>query len=1188
MIACPSCGTPLPDDAKFCPGCGKSLAELCPSCGTEAPPGSHFCPGCGSPLSESEAPAPTPALAVGEEDEADDESRAKLATVVFGDVKGFTAMSEDLPPEQVTAIMNECFDALTEVVVKYDGEVLKYIGDAIMAAFGYPTAHEDDPVRAIQAALEMQEALAKFAAKLKSTRGFELTMRIGINSGQVFVAKVGAGRFKRDDLMGNTVNLASRLEHEADPGSVLVGETTHRLAQHAFEFEPKPPMEIRGQSELINAFVPLRPKMGAPERKSGRELRLVGRDAELGLLDTYLQEARAGQGRLVALVSDPGLGKSRLIAEFWKRHLDQGLARIYAAAPSFGESIPYSMLAGFIRSLLFGEVTDLQITEDELHVRLATLLPNVMVNDAVALLDDILGIEGAAETEVSQLEPGSRQAMLTNYLKVILATRSERQPLLLNLEDMHWVDKASLDVLRPILTGIQNLRVMVLLTHRTQFQHDWSNRDFYREIRLQELSPEHAANLLGEFFGSSAIPAVVGSQVIEKAGGNPFFLEQLLNNLVQSGAIVQKDGQWVLAGDIDTLSVPDSIQEILQARIDQLPRHARAVLQVAAVIGRTFLYRLLQAVSDVGRALDEHLRMLSEQEFVFEKSVMPEIEYMFTHALAQDVVYHGLPEARRKVLHERVAQAMEKLGIKSDELLAVHYEKTENREKALEYALAAGDRARELYANQEAIEHYLQALELLEQEPDGAATTKLTVLEALGDVYKLVAHFEQAYECYSRAKTESANPSDRARLLRKLGDLAEARGRTAEAVTCYREAERTLEDVDDPAEQVNVFLAMARMDRLRGALEPAWETGRRALLLAGKVDEATSAALYFEFGEVERERGHLEAASGYLQAAAEQWANMKSRDKLAVARSALADVAFNRGELDEALTYFEEALKTQRELLDRQGMASSLAGIGRVRLATGDLEAAIECYTEALAIATEIDYRVLAANCMAQLGTIYLERGNVKQAHELIKKAYDTFKKIRNWRGTAYALVAQARLYRAQGDPDHARTRLRKAWNLAEEMNDPWLLAQISISEAELEEEVGRLERAAERATVGISKARDLSDPRLVARGERILGRIRARQGQAKEALSLLSSSVGTFRRSGAQVDAARAALDYAIAAQGAPDGNAQTAKEMLEFATKTFEQTRAGRDSHIAQIMAQRMSQHQRAIDRQQSTVGH
>lgn len=1167
---------------RFCPGCGQPLTRPCASCGGEVAPGMAFCPYCGTRVGE-----PSPVASV--QAQADPESDVRLATVLFGDVSGFTAMSEHLPPEEVTEIMNSCFESLSEPIVRYGGTIDKYVGDAIMARFGAPRAHEDDPVRAVHAGLEMQEALKRFAADLEAERGFTLRMRIGINTGQVLAGQVGSAALKQFTLMGNTVNLASRLEHEAEPGKCLVGETTYRLARHAFEFEAKPPMSIRGQSELINAFVPIRPQSAATSTRSQageRQLKLVGRELELEQLDEYLGEVLQGQGRVAAITAEPGVGKSRLVEEFWARHAEHGYSRVYASAQSFGASMPYSLLSGFIRSLLIEHSADAELSPQELRDQLIALLPQRSVSDALVLLGDVLGMEVEAVGDVAQMEARSRQGLLTNVLKSLIAARSLQQPLVLILEDVHWADSASLDVLDKIMTGIQSMRVLVVLTHRPRFARDWSGMAFYRQVNLRELPIEDAVEFLREFFGSYDFPTGVAERVVAKAGGNPFFLEQILNNLVESGAIEQRAGTWVPTRDIESIEVPDTVQGILQARLDQLPRPVRGVLEVAAVIGRIFAYRLLEAVAEGERNLPDHLDLLQRQEFVHEKSILPELEYMFTNSLTQDVVYQSVLEARRKILHERVANAIESLGITLSAeqlpLLAVHYEKTANREKALEYALAAAERSRELYANSDAATHYLQALEILDQEPDRYRDRLLPVLESLADAYNLLSELQEAEEYYTRAVAEATHARDRARLMRKTGELLEMAGRYADAGNFYRQAEDALEDEDDPAERVQIYLAVARMDRSRGALDTASQICLRALALAGKVDDTVSAYLYFELGEVERERGHLRSASGYLQAASSMWEQMGALEKQALVSGALADVSYYRGELAEALGYYEKALDTQQRVLDRQGMAHTLFGIGRVRLAMGEVDAAVECYTEAMGIAEEIGSQSLIANCALQLGTIYLDRGDVAGAERLIlgKRekdgtrllgAYDRFKKIRNWRGSAHALVAEARLRAVQDRVDEARKALSRASNLASEMNDPWLQAQIDIGTAELEEQAGNLSIAAERAGSGIGRARELSDARTVARGERILGRVRARQGQRKEALILLANSTESLRRSGAHVDAARAALDYVVAAHGMPEPAARTARAMAEFALTTFESTGTAQDLRLAQTIAQR-----------------
>jgi predicted ATPase/class 3 adenylate cyclase len=1175
MIRCPECDTEATPGMRFCPGCGEALYQKCASCDGEVGVWMAFCPYCGAKAGESVR-------------QGGEESDVRLATVLFGDVKGFTAMSERIAPEEVTDIMNRCFEVLSEPIVRYGGTIDKFVGDAIMARFGAPQAHEDDPVRAVHAALEMQEALKQFAADLEAERGFSLAMRIGINTGQVLAGQVGSSALKQFTLMGNTVNLASRLEHEAEPGYALVGETTYRLSRHAFEYRAMPPMEIRGQSEPINAFVPLRPKAttsGARTQAGERRLGLVGRHSELEQLDGFLGEALEGQGRLVAITADPGIGKSRLVEEFWQGHREEGLTRVYASAQSFGQTMPYSFLSGFIRSLVFGDMDDTDPAPEELRDQLIALLPEQTVNDAVALLGDVLGIAVEVAADVAHLEARSRQGLLTNVLKAVLAARSMQHPLILVLEDVHWADSASVDVLDKILSGIQNMQVLVLMTHRPRFSHPWSGMGFYRQVNLQELPIEDAVELLREFFGSYDFPAGVSERVVAKAGGNPFFLEQILNNLVSSGVIVEQNGTWVPTRDVESIEVPDTIHGILQARVDQIPRPTRAVLEVAAVIGRIFAYRLLEAVADSRTGLPDHLDALQRQDFVSEKSILPELEYMFTNSLTQDVVYNSVLEARRKVLHEKVAQAIESLGITMSAeqlpLLAVHYEKTANREKALEYALAAAERSRELYANQDAITHYLQVLEIVEEDPSRYGDRMLEVLESLGDLYELIAEFKEAEDYYKRATDATEAPSDGARLLRKLGELAEMSGRYAEASSYYREAEDALSEVDDPAERVQIYLALARMDRSRGALDTAAQICLRALSLAGKVGDAVSAHLYFELGEVERERGHLRSASGYLQAASSVWEQMGALEKQALVNTALADVSYNRGELADALSYYQKALETQQRVLDRQGMATTLFGIGRAVLALGDDTAAIERFNEAMSIAREIGAQLLVANCMLQIGMIYLERGDVPEAERLImggramdglrvRGAYDEFKKMRNWRGAAYALGAEARVRAIQGRMEDARKALRRTQNLAAEMNDPWLQTLVDVGTAELEESAGDLEAAAEHAAAAVSRARDLSDPRTVARAERILGRVRARQGQRKESLILLSNSSDSMRRTGAKVDAARAALDYVVAAQGLPEV-ADTARAMLSFALETFQACDSQRDLQIARMIAER-----------------
>ncbi|GAC1468882.1 MAG: adenylate/guanylate cyclase domain-containing protein [Chloroflexota bacterium] len=1102
-----------------------------------------YCPHCGHQ--------------VGEELPRSRDASIRLVTVLFGDVSGFTALAERLPPEDVASTMNACFESISEPIVRYGGTIDKYIGDAIMARFGAPHAHEDDPVRAVHAALEMQVALVNAGPRLQVSGAIPLSMRIGINTGQALAGEVGSAALKQFTLMGDTVNLASRLEQRAEAGTILVGESTYQLAKHVFEFRALPPMEIRGQSKLINAFMPVGTRASGPTPVAAdRRVNLIGREAELAELDRYLDETRAKQGRIVALVGEPGVGKTRLSEEFWSRHRSERLVRLSSSAPSFGESMPYSLLAAFVRALVAGDDGQ-KITPDRLRDRLLPLLPQQSIGGAVALLGDVLGLPAAA-SEVSQLEAGARQAMLANVLEILLEARSHQTTLLLCLEDLHWIDAASLEVFDRLFAGITRMHVMVLLTFRPEFSHGWAGTTGYRQIDVQELSSAHALELLAQHVDAADIPPAVGKLVMEKAGGNPFFLEQIVSNLVESGALRERHGAWT-AHDIQTISVPNSIQEILLARLDQVPQNPRRVLEVAAVLGHAFSHSLLKRVIDAGNDCEEHLWYLCRHGFLVERRSVSGLEYTFKHSLTRDVVYTGLLTQRRQMLHERVAEALETADGEASgdrlSLLAVHYEKTSNRLKALQYALAAGEHWRKLSANEDARRHFQRALDWLDD--DDSRPRRAYVLEVIGDLSELMARFEEASDHYTRALGEYTATTDVARVLRKRGDVAASCGRYPEALTQYRRAEEVLDTTDDPDALVSIWLSRARVERSRGARQVAADMCMKALVLAPRVLEDMRASLYMELGEIEREQGHLRTAFGYLEAAAAVWEKKGALDKQALVTCSLADVPFHAGDLPRAQEILRTALDIYRRMLDPQGIGSTLAAMGRTRLAMGELQHAVECSSEALAIADEIDDRLLATMCLLQLGAAYVELGELERARDCIDQAFTRSKKIRNWRGAAQALVVRARLLRVQGHLDLARAALRRAAGLADEMMDPWLQFDIDMEQAQLEEINGSMREAERRGVAAVAAARDLSDPRLAAIAERIVGRTRARTDHWKVALELLANSTAVLRQAGALLESARSARDFvAIAGEGEPESAA-----MLEFARMTFERVGSTRD---------------------------
>jgi adenylate cyclase len=1054
------------------------------------------------------------------------EGDIRLATVLFGDVVGFTALSEHLSPEEVTTVMNQCFEVLSAPIVRLEGTIDKYVGDAIMARFGAPQAHEDDAVRAISAALEMQRSMRIFAGQMQAAGRPGLNMRIGINTGEVLAGEVGSSALKQFTLMGNTVNLASRLEHEAEPGSVLVGETTYRLARHAFDFRALPPMEIRGQSELIHAFVPTGPGAGRPMPEEPTAP-MVGRQEELARLQAWMDGVGDGHGCVIELVGEPGVGKSRLLAEFKGR--SERTAWVQASAPTFGQTAPYSLLSAFLRDLVLDEDDEQAPGRDALRDRLLVLLPEGSVSVAVAVIGEILGIEGSGPADISATDTRVRRAMLIRILRELVAARSHEAVLAIALEDIHWADSASLDVLGRVFADVESRRVLVVITCRPGFELSWKGPPAAHRIALQDLPADSTRDLTAAVLGTSAIAPDVSRLVLERSGGNPYFLEQIISTLIESAALIRQGGVWAFRPGVDASRIPETLQGVVQARIDRLPRPARALLETAAVIGMHVPRAVLSDVLE-DEDSDGQVDLLIQQQFVVARggSAQPGLE--FKHSLTRDVVYRGILSSRRQALHGRVAAALEARGDSSAEalsLLAAHYAEAADRAKAVEYAIAAGDRARMLHANEDAARYFEQAVELLAGESGEDGATRLRVLESLGDARVALGNAERAREAYLQAQGLQPAPRDRARLWRKLGSFAASRGQYVEAASDYRRAEEAIEGAGEPGEQVQVWLARAAMERSRGALDNAWATLVQSLALVRELDEATQADLFSELGSMERDRAHLRSAMGYLESAAEYWRRSGTLDRQALVSAALADIAFHEGHLEVSAAHLQDALEVRQRMLDRHGIATALLALARVRWAMGDFPEAEEVTSRASALALEMEDDVLIADSKLQLGLMALERDRVADAGEMVTEAYRLYRSIRNWRGLAQALLARAAVAQREDDIERARGSLKTAEALVAEMHDPFLRAETQIAAAELEERANEVGRASERGQVALTAAREAGDPRLAALAEQLLGRLYARRGQPGAGKRLLLSSVTTLRGMGACVQSARTLLDY-------------------------------------------------------------
>jgi class 3 adenylate cyclase/tetratricopeptide (TPR) repeat protein len=700
------------------------------------------------------------------------EGERKLVTIMFADISGFTALAERMDPEAVRDMMNGCFQRLVPIVDKYGGTVDKFIGDEIMALFGAPVAHENDPERALRAALDMMDALAAFNGE----RGTDLGTHFGINTGLVIAGGIGTDERQEYSVMGDAVNLASRLEDVSEQGEILVGPDTYRPTTPLFEFETLEPVRVKGKAEPVEVYrlVGLKTE---PGRVRGLEARgisspLVGRDAEFAAVKECVTRVLDGQGGIISIIGEAGVGKSRLMAEVLRSAQNDGreLLWLEGRTLSFGQTISYWPF----QEVLWQWAS---IAEDDseaqawhkLEGQVSALFPKHMP-EILPYLATLLSLEVRDEyverVKYLDSEAMGRQVFLTS--RRLFERLAREQPLVLVFEDLHWVDESSALLLEHLLPLVERVPLLICGVSRpyreTPAAHmrETAAQDFpdcYIEIELTPLSQTDSAKLVRNLLKIEDLLPPVREMIIRKAEGNPFFLEEIIRALIDAGAVVHDpaSGRWQATAQIETVTVPDTVQGVIMARVDRLDDDLKGTLRTAAVIGRSFLYRVLRTVAEADRQLDQHLVKLQAIELIREKQRVPELEYIFKHALAQEATYESILLQRRRELHAQVAQAIEMLFTDRLEefysLLAYHYARSEAWEKAQEYLLKAGDQAGRVAADAEALAHYRQAMAAYGRafgdrwDPVQRATLEHKIGEALfrrGEHQQALDHLELA------------------------------------------------------------------------------------------------------------------------------------------------------------------------------------------------------------------------------------------------------------------------------------------------------------------------------------------------------------------------------------------------------------------------------------------------------------
>ncbi len=753
-MQCPGCRHDNRSGAKFCEECGTPLPRTCSSCASPLSPTAKFCPECAHPTGLSPAAAAPTRFGAPESytpkhlaeriltSRSSVEGERKLVTVLLADLRSSMELFADRDPEEARKLIDPVLERMMDAVHRYEGTVNQVMGDGIMALFGAPLALEDHAIRACYAALWMQASLASLQAQLLRSHGVSIQVRIGVNSGEVVVRTIGSDLHMDYTAVGQTTHLAGRMEQLARPGAILTTAHTLKLTEGYLEVTPLGLVPVKGMAEPVEVFEvvgagPVRRRLQAMATRTLS--RFVGRAAEIEHLHRALQQAGAGRGQLAAVVGEPGLGKSRLFFEFARSHRERGWLALESGCVSYGKTTSYLPVIALLKVYFQIEDSDDQRRVRERITGKLLTLDRALEPLAPALLALLEVPVDDAAWQAS--DPRQRRQQTLDAVKRLLLAESRVQPLMVLFEDLHWVDTETQALLDMLFESLPTARILVLVNYRPEYQHAWGGRTYYTQLRIDPLAVESTEELLHALLGAEPGLDPLRQLLIERTEGNPFFLEETVQALVETGVLVGERGAYRPARAVQTLQIPATAQAILAARIDRLSPEHKRVLQAAAVIGKDVPLSVLRAITDESdEALHRALAELQATEFLYETRLFPDVEFTFKHALTHEVTYGTLLLERRRALHAAIVEAIERLYAdrlgEHVELLAHHAVSGEAWEKAIVYLRDAGTKAFRRSANADAMSYLSRGVEIVHTLPESPARDRaeLALLLVLGPV----------------------------------------------------------------------------------------------------------------------------------------------------------------------------------------------------------------------------------------------------------------------------------------------------------------------------------------------------------------------------------------------------------------------------------------------------------------------
>jgi len=790
-MQCPKCQFENPEGIKFCGECGVKLERICPGCNSSSPPNFKFCGECGHKF-DSSVEAPPKDLSFDEKltkiqkylpkgltekilsQKNRIEGERKQVTVMFCDMEGFTPLSEMLGIEEAYSVMDQVYEILIHKVHDYDGTVNEMTGDGIMALFGAPIALEDASQRAIRSSLAIHREMAKFSDQLKQEIKDipPIKMRVGIHTGPVVVGTVGNDLRVEFKAVGDTVNLASRMEGLAGAGTTYITEDTFKLAEGLFRFEALGEKEIKGKKEPVKVYRAIAPSTSRTRFDVSAERGLtpfVGRERELELLLDGFERAKGGRGQAFSIVSEAGIGKSRLLYEFRKAVASADVMFLEGRCLSYSSGVAYHPAIDILKANFDIRQGD---GDSEIREKVKRGLEIIGLDEAssLAYLLELFSVKDSGIDKIP-MSPEAKKERTMEIFKLITLKGSKIRPLITAYEDLHWSDKSSEEVLKYVLESIPGARVLMIFTYRPEFVHTWGGRSYHNQINLNRLSNRESLSMVSDLLNTEAIDSDLEELILEKTEGVPFFIEEFIRSLNDLKIIVKKHNKCRLAKDIEDVTIPSTVQDVIMARVDSLPEGAKEVLQSGSAIEREFTYELIKWIMELPeQELLSHLSVLKDSELLYERGIYPETTYIFKHALTRDVVYESILTKKKKKLHEKIGNAVEELYAgrieEQYELLAHHYALSEHWEKAVHFGRLAAEKANKLSQFQQAVTIYDQTLQWLLKLPENRLRHESQVdiqIDICWSNFGL-GQFEEAEEACLQAEATSKLLNDRKRL----------------------------------------------------------------------------------------------------------------------------------------------------------------------------------------------------------------------------------------------------------------------------------------------------------------------------------------------------------------------------------------------------------------------------------------